>query len=76
VAIGKTTRISAVQFQAITWSEPWQATKDLVTAVFGRNVLSTHSLTGCRINSAVPAKPALDPVKIHEIIGKSFMNLP
>jgi predicted nucleic acid-binding Zn ribbon protein len=77
VNIGKNTRITSRQFAVITWQEPWCATKDLAMAVFGRNVLATHSLTGHRSNShkGGETKPALDPIAVHEMLGKNYEAL-
>jgi hypothetical protein len=74
VSIGRHTFVSRRQYDQIAWADSWQAAKDLMTAVFGRTMLATHSLTGGRSNAtrddaAAVTKPALDPVKISEILG-------
>uniref|UniRef100_A0A2H1W4S7 SFRICE_002171 n=1 Tax=Spodoptera frugiperda TaxID=7108 RepID=A0A2H1W4S7_SPOFR len=46
------------------------ATRHLLVAVFGREVLSTHSLTGKKspAHQDKPAKQCLDPIKVGDII--------
>lgn len=74
MSIGRHTFVSRRQYDQIAWADSWQAAKDLVTAVFGRSMLATHSLTGGRCNAtqdnAAIRKPALDPVKLSEILGR------
>lgn len=64
--------ISASQFSNIKWGDPKKATRELCVAVFGRQVLRTHSLTGKTSNAFrhKEAKPQLDPDKVADIIGK------
>ncbi|CAG4952417.1 unnamed protein product [Colias eurytheme] len=52
------------------WTSYTNATRKLLTAVFPRNVLATHSLTGKR-SPAFPDKPAkkkLDPALVNDIV--------
>jgi hypothetical protein len=72
VMIGPNTSITGRQFANICWGDSWQGAKDLAVAVFGRNILATHSLTGQRSNAMPHDKqltPALNQVKVIEMIG-------
>ncbi|CAH0400958.1 unnamed protein product [Chilo suppressalis] len=54
----------------MNWSSHTACTRKLLTAVFPREVLATHSLTG-KASPAFPNKPAkekLDPLLVHDII--------
>ncbi len=47
------------------------ATRDLSAAVFGKEMLATHSLTenSSNANPTKTAKPPLDPNNVYDIIG-------
>lgn len=57
--------------QEIDWTDPRKATKRLALAVFGRETLATHSLTGsmCNAHAGKIAKPALDAMAVDDITG-------
>ena len=60
------------QFNSISWSNFRKATMDVYAAVFGRAVLSSHSLTGLPSNVMLSkgkrVKPKLEPSKV--TVGK------
>ncbi|XP_062330007.1 protein insensitive [Osmerus eperlanus] len=73
VKIGPNTFISPCQYSFIKWGDSKKATKELCMAVFGRQVLASHSVTGRRSNSFKERKkPQLDPAKITDIL--EFMS--
>ena len=65
--------ILATQYSGINWSNARKATMDLCVAVFGREVLSTHSLTGLPSNVMLVrgqrVKPPLDVKKVKALSG-------
>ena len=70
-----TTKISARTYNQINWlGEKKKAGRDLLVAVFGREALATSSMTGTATHNpnlgSGAAKPALDPVRLSDIIGK------
>jgi hypothetical protein len=69
--LGPYTKISAIQYKSINWTTFKTATRDISVAVFGKETMATHSLTGLSSNSNQKkiAKPALDPNKVNDIIG-------
>lgn len=55
----------------------WSAMiKDLAVAVFGREQLATHGLSGKlgNANKGSTAKPALDKNKVNKILGMTFYS--
>ncbi|KAJ0174556.1 hypothetical protein K1T71_009664 [Dendrolimus kikuchii] len=57
-------------FRHINWNSYTSATRKLLTAVFSRRILATHSLTG-KPSPAFPNKPAkkkLDPALVNDIV--------
>ncbi|XP_021192887.3 protein insensitive [Helicoverpa armigera] len=57
-------------FRHVNWNSYTSATRKLLTAVFTRRVLATHSLTG-KPSPAFPNKPAkkkLDPALVNDIV--------
>nr|XP_023649552.1 protein insensitive-like [Paramormyrops kingsleyae] len=71
VNIGPNTKTTTHQFAHIKWGDPKKATRELCTAVFGRHVLATHSMTGKTSNTFKDkeAKSQLDPRKVSDIIA-------
>ncbi|RXN32652.1 chymotrypsin-like protease CTRL-1 [Labeo rohita] len=72
VRIGPNSSITTEQYAHVKWTDPRKATKDLLTAVFGRITLSTHCYTG-RYSSAFKdktLKPPLESEKVSDIISK------
>ncbi|XP_063050657.1 early boundary activity protein 2-like isoform X2 [Engraulis encrasicolus] len=71
VQIGPATQITASQYAHIKWNDPRKATKDLMLAAFGRQVLATHSYTG-KSSNAFPGrdpKPQLNSAVTADIIN-------
>ncbi|XP_045529681.1 protein insensitive-like [Pieris brassicae] len=57
-------------YTSIKWDSYTMATRNLLSAVFPRHILATHSLSGNR-SPAFPNKPAkekLDPKLVHDIV--------
>ncbi|XP_041957377.1 early boundary activity protein 2-like isoform X2 [Alosa sapidissima] len=71
IHIGPTVKITATQYGHIKWSDPRKATKDLLMAVFGRQVLATHSYTGELSNAFLgrQPKPQLNSAKTSDILN-------
>ncbi|XP_076126791.1 uncharacterized protein LOC143142049 [Alosa pseudoharengus] len=71
IHIGPTVKITATQYAHIKWSDPRKATKDLLMAVFGRQVLATHSYTGKLSNAFLERqpKPQLNSAKTSDILN-------
>ncbi|KAG5262274.1 hypothetical protein AALO_G00294150 [Alosa alosa] len=71
IHIGPTVKITATQYAHIKWSDPRKATKDLLMAVFGRQVLATHSYTGKLSNAFLgrQPKPQLNSAKTSDILN-------
>ncbi|KAJ8273301.1 hypothetical protein GJAV_G00100000 [Gymnothorax javanicus] len=69
--IGPNTTITLDQYAKIRWGDSKKATRECCIAVFGRQVLASHSVTGKSSNAfkGKEAKPPLDPVKLSDIIG-------
>ena len=74
--LGTRTKILKSQYKSLNW---YAATKDqhlvvrnLLQRIVGREVLAAHSLTGNPSNAHPnkPAKPALDPVLVQDVVGK------
>ena len=73
-----TTKLSRRVYCQINWSgDKRKAGRHLLVAIFGREVLAGSSLTGTETNnpnmaSGSAAKPALDPVKLADVLGTYF----
>lgn len=77
VTIGSSgsTKITARVFNQINWlGDKRKAGRDLLVAVFGREALATSSMTGTATHNpnlgSGAAKPALDPVRLADFVGK------
>ena len=76
VTIGPCTQVSARAYKTINWdgSDGAKAVRELLVAVFTREVLATSSLTGTVGNAyqaaGLEAKPCLDPAKLNDVIRK------
>ena len=73
VTIGPCAEIPVSSYRAIDWSNSKKAIKDLLVAVFSREVLGRSSLTGGRSNAnAADAalRPALDQVKLNDVLSE------
>ncbi|XP_055713280.1 uncharacterized protein LOC129807807 [Phlebotomus papatasi] len=64
------TKIAAQVLKGINWACPSVATRKILVAVFSRNVLATHSLSGKPSPAFLDrnAKKQLDPLKIQDIL--------
>ena len=65
--------MSPRQYSDVNWSNWRKATMDLCTAVFGREVFGTHSLTGLPSNAMIVqvlrVKPPLNAQKVKALTG-------
>ncbi|XP_032592030.1 protein insensitive isoform X2 [Drosophila grimshawi] len=73
VSIGPNdTRVPASIFENINWSVSSLATRKLLVAIFDREMLATHSMSGkpspAFKGQHKPLKPMLDPLKVQDII--------
>lgn len=63
------------QLRGVKWNDYRKLTRGLASILFSHHELATRSVTGQRwsryfsAGDARPVKPALDPAKIHAIIG-------
>ncbi|KAF9799576.1 hypothetical protein SFRURICE_018763 [Spodoptera frugiperda] len=77
IGTGKTT-IHRDEFQKVKWGSHAVATRSLLVAVFGKETLATHSLTGKKSPAYQnrPAKQCLDPTKVNDIIAEVTSYFP
>lgn len=78
VSLGFGVEVSVSQLRGVKWSDYRKLTRGLASILFSHHELATRSVTGQRWSRYLstgddrPVKPALDPSKIHAIIGECF----
>ena len=76
VTIGPCTQLSSKAYKGINWdaADGSKPVRELLVAVFTREVLATSTLTGTVGNAyqaaGLEAKPCLDPAKLNDTIRK------
>lgn len=81
VSLGFGVEVSLAQLRAVKWSDYRKLTRGLASILFSHQELATRSVTGQRWSRYLsagddrPVKPALDPSKIHAIIGQFLFSL-
>uniref|UniRef100_A0A1B6DIU8 BTB domain-containing protein n=1 Tax=Clastoptera arizonana TaxID=38151 RepID=A0A1B6DIU8_9HEMI len=75
VSLGFGVEVRVDQLRGVKWNDYRKLTRGLASILFSHQELATRSVTGQRwsryfsAGDARPVKPALDPAKIHAIIG-------